>query len=59
MRHLLYLDEIRLKNLFKKIFEKGIDFFKKSDIIDNVKRENRMTNKKWVATYPPMKGEKL
>ena len=32
------LDEIRLKNLFKKFFEKSIDFFKKSDIIDNVKR---------------------
>ena len=40
------LDEFRLKNLFKKIFEKSIDIFGKSDIIDNVKRENRMTNKK-------------
>ena len=53
------LDEVRLKNLFKKIFEKSIDISKKSDIINNVKRESRMTNKKWVATYPPMKGEKL
>lgn len=40
------LDEVRLKNIFKKIFEKSIDIFKKSDIIDNVKRENRMTSKK-------------
>ena len=40
------LDEFRLKNLFKKIFEKSIDIFGKSVIIDNVKRENRMTNKK-------------
>ena len=39
MRHLLYLDEIRLKNIFKKIFEKSIDIFGKSDIIINVKRE--------------------
>ena len=41
--HFTDLDEIRLKNLFKKIFEKGIDFSKKSVIIDNVKRESRMT----------------
>lgn len=40
------LDEYRLKNIFKKIFEKSIDIFKKSDIIINVKRESRMTNKK-------------
>ena len=33
------LDEFRLKNLFKKIFEKSIDIFKKSVIINNVKRE--------------------
>ena len=45
MRHLLYLDEVRLKNISKKIFEKSIDIFKKSVIIDNVKRESRMTNK--------------
>ena len=32
------LDENRLKNIFKKNFEKSIDFSKKSDIIDNVKR---------------------
>lgn len=35
------LDEYRLKNLFKKIFEKSIDIFKKSVIIDNVKRESK------------------
>ena len=40
------LDEFRLKNIFKKNFEKSVDIFGKSDIIDNVKRENRMTNKK-------------
>ena len=32
------LDEFRLKNLFKKIFEKSIDIFRKSVIINNVKR---------------------
>lgn len=37
------LDEFRLKNIFKKFFEKSIDIFKKSVIIDNVKRESRMT----------------
>ena len=37
------LDEFRLKNLFKKFFEKSIDIFRKSDIINNVKRESRMT----------------
>lgn len=35
------LDEVRLKNLFKNFFEKSIDIFKKSDIIDNVKRESK------------------
>lgn len=54
-----FLDEVRLKNIFKKFFEKSIDIFKKSDIIDNVKRESRMTNKKWVATYPPYERRKL
>lgn len=34
------LDEVRLKNIFRKNFEKGIDFSKKSVIIDNVKRES-------------------
>lgn len=34
------------KKSFQKIFEKSIDIFRKSDIINNVKRENRMTNKK-------------
>lgn len=33
------LDEFRLKNIFKKIFEKSIDIFKKSVIIIIVKRE--------------------
>lgn len=37
------LDEFRLKNLFKKIFEKSIDIFRKSVIINNVKRESQMT----------------
>lgn len=37
------LDEVRLKNLFKNFFEKSIDIFRKSDIINNVKRESRMT----------------
>ena len=53
------LDEFRLKNILKKIFEKSIDIFKKSDIIDNVKRASRMTNKKRVATYPPYERRKL
>ena len=35
------LDEIRLKNIFKKNFEKGIDFSKKFDIIIIVKRRGR------------------
>ena len=35
------LDEFRLKNLFKKNFEKGIDFSKKSVIIIIVKRRGR------------------
>lgn len=34
------LDEVRLKNIFRKNFEKDIDFSKKSVIIDNVKRES-------------------
>lgn len=59
MRHLLYLDEVRLKNISKKIFEKSIDIFKKSDIIDNVKRESRMTNKNGWRPIRRMKGEKL
>ena len=41
-----YLDEIRLKNLFKNFLKKSLDIFKKSVIIDNVKRESQMTNKK-------------
>lgn len=36
-----YLDELRLKNIFQNFFEKSIDIFKKSDIIDNVKRESK------------------
>ena len=39
------LDEIRLKNLFKKFFEKSIDFSKKSVIIIIVKREQEVPHK--------------
>nr|DAG74416.1 MAG TPA: hypothetical protein [Caudoviricetes sp.] len=34
------------KKSFQKFFEKSLDIFKKSVIIDNVKREGQMTNKK-------------
>ena len=43
------LDEIRLKNIFRKIFEKGIDFSKKSDIIIIVKRKGHRESQE-VAT---------
>ena len=43
------LDEFRLKNPFKKIFEKSIDIFRKSAIIINVKRTE--ASRKQVMAY--------
>ena len=41
------LDEVRLKNIFRKNFEKCIDFSKNSDIIIIVKRKGHQEIQGW------------